>query len=347
MSYLPSIVICNFCSVTDAELLVLEEDLKRTRLNAYAPGTHKNHRSQWKSYLAFCLYFDFTPVPATAHVIALYCQFLSRSLTPQSIRNYLSGVKLMHLIAGFDFPFLQSYEVRLTLKGIQRTIKHTPNRAPPITPAILSKLVSVIDLDDGKEVTFMCAFLFTFFLFARVSNIVPQVASRFDKVQHLCRGDIFECRAGLLVLFKWSKTIQCGERRFMLPLVRLENSPLCPVAMYLRMIRFYPAPPSAPAFTYSSRKDIFVSVHKGEFITFLRAKLALAGVSFPHLYRGHSFRRGAASFAFRSGVPGELIQNFGDWASDAYKTYLEISLPVKVQVAEQMKLHILQHTSVV
>lgn len=347
MSYLHSIMICNFCSVTDAELLVLEEDLKRTRLNAYAPGTHKNHRSQWKSYLAFCLYFDFTPVPATAHVIALYCQFLSRSLTPQSIRNYLSGVKLMHLIAGFEFPFLQSYEVRLTLKGIQRTIKHTPNRAPPITPDILSKLVSVIDLDDGKEVTFMCAFLLTFFLFARVSNIVPQVASRFDQVQHLCRGDIFECRAGLLVLFKWSKTIQFGERRFMLPLVRLENSPLCPVAMYLRMIRFYPAPPSAPAFTYSSRKDIFVSVHKGEFITFLRAKLALAGVSFPHLYRGHSFRRGAASFAFRSGVPGELIQNFGDWASDAYKTYLEISLPVKVQVAEQMKLHILQHTSVV
>lgn len=34
MSYLHSIVICNFCPVTDAELLVLEEDIKRTRLNA-------------------------------------------------------------------------------------------------------------------------------------------------------------------------------------------------------------------------------------------------------------------------------------------------------------------------
>ena len=103
-------------------------------------------------------------------------------------------------MAGFDFPFLQSYEVRLTLKGIQRTVKHTHNRAPPITLDVLSKLVSVIDLDDGKEVTFMCAFLLTFFLFARVSNIIPQTASRFDKVQHLCRGDIFECRAGLWVI---------------------------------------------------------------------------------------------------------------------------------------------------
>jgi len=145
---------------------VLEEDLKRTQLNAYTPGTHKNHRSQWKSYLTFCLHFDLTPVPATAHVIALYCQFLSRSLTPQSIRNYLSGVKLLHLVAGFEFPFLQSHEVCLLLKGLQRTVKHTPNRAPPITPDILSKLVSVTDLADGQGVTFMCAFLFTFFLFA-------------------------------------------------------------------------------------------------------------------------------------------------------------------------------------
>lgn len=208
MSYLRSIVICNFCSFTDAERLVLEEDLKRTQLNAYAPGTHKNHRSQWKSYLTFCLHFDLTPVPATAHVIALYCQSLSRSLTPQSIRNYLSGVKLLHLVAGFEFPFLQSHEVCLLLKGLQRTVKHTPNRAPPITPDILSKLVSVTDLADGQGVMFVCAFL----------------------------------------------------------------------------------------------------------------------------------------FPFRCGVPGELIQIFGDWASDAYKTYLEISLPAKVQVAEQMKLRLLQNT---
>ena len=62
------------------------------------------------------LYWVFTGMTVIIFII------LSRSLTPQSIRNYLSGVKLMHLIAGFDFPFLQSYEVRLTLKGIQRTI---------------------------------------------------------------------------------------------------------------------------------------------------------------------------------------------------------------------------------
>lgn len=128
----------------------------------------------------------------------------------------------------------------------------------------------------------------------------------------------------------------------MLPLVRLESNPICPVAMYSRMCSFYPAPSQAPAFTYSSRRGKFVSVQKGEFINFLRAKLALAGVSYPHLYRGHSFRRGAATFAFNSRVSGELIQHFGDWASDAYKVYLEFSLPARLQVAEKMKLRLLQ-----
>ena len=139
---LPSIVICNSCSFIDAERRALEEELKRTRLQAYAPGMQKNHRSQWRSYLAFWLYFDLTPVPAIAHIAALYCQFLSCTLTPQLISNYLSGVKLLHLMAGFDSPFLQSYEVRLTLRGIQRLAKHIPNRAPAITPDILPKLTS-------------------------------------------------------------------------------------------------------------------------------------------------------------------------------------------------------------
>ena len=54
------------------------------------------------------------------------------------------------------------------------------------------------------------------------------------------------------------------------------------------------------------------------------------------------FAGGAATFAFNSGVPGELVQNFDNWASDAYKAYLDFSLPARVKVAEPMKLRLLQ-----
>ena len=42
-------------------------------------------------------------------------------------------------------------------------------------------------------------------------------------------------------------------------------------------------------------------------------------------YSGHSFRRGGATFAFNLGVNSELIQYMGDWASDAYQRYQEMS----------------------
>ena len=50
-------------------------------------------------------------------------------------------------------------------------------------------------------------------------------------------------------------------------------------------------------------------------------------------YTGHSFRRGGASWAFQSGISGELIQVCGDWASDAYKKYLEFSMQNKLTLA--------------
>ena len=43
-----------------------------------------------------------------------------------------------------------------------------------------------------------------------------------------------------------------------------------------------------------------------------------AGVSKASSFRGHSFRRGRASWAFNTGVPGELIQILGVWSLEAW-----------------------------
>ena len=43
-----------------------------------------------------------------------------------------------------------------------------------------------------------------------------------------------------------------------------------------------------------------------------------AGVPKASSFRGHSLRRGGASWAFNTGVPGELIQILGVWSSEAW-----------------------------
>ena len=39
----------------------------------------------------------------------------------------------------------------------------------------------------------------------------------------------------------------------------------------------------------------------------------------------HSFRRDGAFFYFKSGIPGEIVQLFGNWASDCYIRYLRFT----------------------
>lgn len=172
--------------IADVDLLELRRQLKVTRRAAYAEGTHRNHITQWKTYLTFCYYFKFDALPAALDTVCLYCQYLSQFLTPGSVRNYLSGVKAFHIVGGFDFSHTKSPELCLTLRGIDRLAQHCVVKAPPVTPAILSQLISYSDLSKIEDVVFITSFLFAFFLFARISNIVPHSVKSFDKRKNLC-----------------------------------------------------------------------------------------------------------------------------------------------------------------
>ena len=188
-----------------------------------------------------------------------------------------------------------------------------------------------------KDLVFSCAFLFAFFLFARISNLAPASVGSFDPKKHLCRGDIVVTSFGLLVSFKWSKTNQTGAKPLTIPSLSISDSYLCPVRAYLLMCSRLPAPAEAPAFFTAYHSDLTPLLPSHSLFRFLgivcRARI---GVSNPSWFRGHSFRRGGATWAFQNGVPGEFLQIYGGWASDAYKSYLEFSDDAKLQVARDM-----------
>ena len=256
--------------------------------------------------MSFCLYFDLPYLPASLDTVCLYCQFLSRSMTPQSVRNYPSGVKLLLVITGLDFSFYDTFELRLTLRGLDRMHKHLPSRAPLVTPALLRALVQC--RGSQFDFVFNCAFLFACFLFARTSNLVPVSARSFHPDKHLCRRDIKITRFGLYVSFKWSKTNQKGTKVLTLPLLGFSDHLLCPVRASLTMCSFLPAPGSASAFftlSGSSGLILLLLLSKWQFVSVFRSRLKRLGVSDFSKVRGHSFCKGGATWAFRSGVSGE------------------------------------------
>ena len=88
--------------------------------------------------------------------------------------SLLSGVHLLHLFTGADYPFTKDFILSLTLRGIARNALHTPRRAPPVTPSMLLSIFHVLQCEGDPRSTLFCAFSFTFYLMARLANIMPE-----------------------------------------------------------------------------------------------------------------------------------------------------------------------------
>jgi integrase len=102
-----------------------------------------------------------------------------------------------------------------------------------------------------------------------------------------------------------------------------------------RMISMIPGNPVEPLF-FVPRGNGIVPLYKRTFLSHLRDMLARSGDTDSARFTCPSFRRGGASWAFANNVPGEMIQVFGDWASDCYKIYLDISMDKKCYFAEHI-----------
>ena len=326
------------------ELLRLQADTSRSRKAAFSTGTSKNLAVQFKTFLIFCLYFKLSPLPASMNTVSLYAQFLSRSFKAvSSIKNYVNGVRILHLSLDVCFPTLD-FSFRLLLRGLGRLKPHEEKHALPVTHKLLRRIFSVLDLTDSCHRALWACYLVSFFLFARKSNVVPPSDKEFDARKHLTRGDIRRSDSGLVVLIKWSKTIQFGERHLLVPLLELPGSPLCPRYAFDFMADRIDSPPEGPAFTFRDTKGGVKSLTHNIMVNSFRQLLRRAGID-PVGYSGHSFRRGGASCAFQAGVPGELIQLHGDWRSDAYLKYLAVPMQHRLQVTHRMRSFILNSGS--
>ena len=167
---------------------------------------------------------------------------------------------------------------------------------------------------------------------SRKSNLVA--TGDFDIRKQLCRGDVLVGQKGLLIRFRWSKTNQFGKRRHLVPVCAIPGSVLCPVAAYRQMLRLCPGGDMDPAFLLKVSGKV-QPVSYSLLQAMIKRGVSRLGLD-PNMFSSHSLRRAGASWAFQSGVPGELIQTHGDWTSQAYLRYLELSMTEKMQVAQRM-----------
>ena len=184
---------------------------------SYAPRSLKNFNTQYKRYLQFCTEFTLTPFPVTQWQLVRFATYLSFFMkSPASIINYTAGVCVINKINGFG-KVPKGTLFRKAMTGIKRKLQRQVKQAMPMTTAILHRIRRIVDISVPKQLGCWVILLFGFHLFLRKSNLVPD-SKLYDPFKHLLRRDFRIADDILLVLIKWSKTIQYAQRKLLLPI---------------------------------------------------------------------------------------------------------------------------------
>lgn len=315
------------------KLQQLKRRAYKTQTQSHAEGTYNNLLVQWTCYKNFCLFYEMQLLPVLEENLVLYIQFLTEKLkSPSSIKNYVGAIRTLSQWVALSVQAFDSVRVKMMFRAINRTSTHVVKQAQPLTPKILIAIHNVIRHSDPEEVTFWAALLLSFMLMLRKSNIVPNTLNSFNAQKQLSRKNLLILPQVVWVDIFWSKTLQFRREGLKFPLLQIKGSQLCPVKAISNMYKLLPATPDSPCFIHKSGQPWTYSQYQRK----LKQLLQRAGFDSSR-FSSHSCRRGGASFCFAVGVPEFLIKAIGDWRSDSFRRYIDISLQTRAMACAMFR----------
>ena len=303
------------------------------RERGLARGSWQNKVSHLRQYITFTVYYGVPDFPVHLGILLRFIALLGRgSYAYRSATNLISSLKwFAHLL---DPPSVKSFEavlVSVSLKGLKAQLSRPVRQKLPFTIHHLCKFYDYLSLSNVKHLACWCAILLAFFGCFRLSNLVPVSKNKFDPLKHLSRDDIKFEDDVVLVFYKWSKTNQNSNKVIWVPICSVVDERFDIKRFLYKLFDTVKAPKAAPLFSFS--KTNYHS--RASLVRLLDLCIFEAGLSLTD-YSWHSFRRGAAVFAFELGLADSAVQLLGDWSSLAFKNYLEFAFLKKVSVAKEI-----------
>ena len=292
-------------------------------------------RTQLNSYLLFCDYCAFEPFPVSKQAFLAYLAFLSKSLSCyRSLVNYVNILKHINKSLGADFSFMHNYDAFLTQRALRRIMGDCVRVTHPVTVDILLNIFQHFDFSNQLHICMHAVFLFAFFSFLRISNLVPYASANChaDNAYFLKRQDVYFTASGAVLRVYRTKTIQFKQHVLDIPLPFIPNSILCPVTALKKYFCTVPALDSSPLFIVHHGRSL-KPILAAHFNRFFKSCITTVGLE-PDSFSSRSFRQGGATFAFNCGAPTEFIKAQGDWPSDAYLVYLKLSTKKKLDILQ-------------
>ena len=274
-------------------------------------------------FMAFCVFYDFEISQSDYNTVTMFMEFLARNrISVLSIRNYIAAITAFFKWFNLNYKIFSHHKVTLMFKALQRSVVK------------FRKFKAVFQIEDLYAIVTKChayqfaqmyktLYLFAYFGFLRISNLVPASKNKFTMHKHLCRGDVMLTDEEVVIVIKWSKTLQATNQGSYIVLPKIRCKMLCPWYNFKLMSSMYPVPPNLPCF--SSATSLMLT----EFMVRNHLKTILTAVDLDTtVYGFHTFRRSGATLAFNLDISMEEIKRHGTWRSDAVNSYI-VADPLK------------------
>ena len=317
-------------------MAALDRRLNTTISKGYQPGSAQNLKCYINRYLDFCIEHKVPPVPAQGKQLRRFIQYLSEQTTInaiQTVNNYIWGLKTFHRILDLPPPDTTEFLTKLALKGLRLTLARPIKQAEPITPEIFMQMFRYVNIDSDEQVAAWTALLYTFHMLLHKSNLVPNTQNKFDPDKQISSQRLCMALNSILVEVVWCKNMQFKEKILPFPLIALDNKVICPVHWTWILIQRVGARPTDPLFCYKRRGKFMILTYPRLTYWFKRW-LDLCSIE-SKAFTMHSCRRGGCSFLFKANVTGQVIKLLGNWASDVYLRYIDVTLGKRVEAACQ------------
>jgi hypothetical protein len=295
-----------------------------TSLRAYtlAPSTKRTYASYFQTYINFCALYDLPALPAMPTNICRYITFLSRSKTPTSIPQYLTVIRLLHLLLDLTNPIKDNFQIDSLLTAVKRHKAKEICYKMTLSCSDLLAIRSHLDLNKPPDAQIWSLILTCFFGLLRISNVTVPSKHYWDPQKTINREDLTFHDTGCVLTIRWAKTIQLKERTLAVALPRLDNL-LCPTLALINLLRVAgPVAPTSPAWSLVTSTGHLDVPTPASIRPRLHTLISAIGKP-PSEYNTHSLRRSGASYLLSVGVPIEAIKLMGDWKSDSVFKYLK------------------------
>ena len=296
--------------------------LKRLH-SGFRPATALQYNRFFRDFLQFLELVQVPTNQVNTLILLSYMEYLhQKGQSHANISNRLTGIRSSFIIYGLNTEAFRDERIPLFVKALRINAPLSLKSQKIITIHMLQQILQICDsLTD--PVLFKALYLFTFFSFLRMSNILPHSVKQFDGTRHLLRGDLIFSQNYCTVIIKWTKTLQDRKQSRTISIPDLGASMLCPIKALQLMCQKFPADKNCPLFL-QDKQGILVPLTDSIARKHLKQVSSLLNIEPPLTF--HLFRKSATTWAFHNGVPMHQIMHHGTWSSDAVWRYIH-SLP--------------------